>query len=392
MKNCILSVVIPAFNVEKYIERAVSSVKKQSYDDIEIIIVNDGSTDKTGQIINRIACEDKRINVFHIKRTGSISARRYGLKNATGEYVTFVDSDDWIESDMYRKMLDKAFSLDVDLVTSGLCYDYLDGKQNFEKDLFEEGLYLKKETQKNIVTKMMYDFNYSRRGITSSVVNKLFRKVLLENIMDEIDTEITYGEDAAITYPFIMKAEKIFIFKDCWYHYCIRNNSLVNDFSIDTFSKIKIFYEFMRAYFERNKSYDCMKLQLEYYVRDLLSFAEYKLLNIPVENMKFIFPYECVNKGCKVILYGAGCVGISYYRSILAGNYVDIIAWVDKQYKKMQKAGFPVEDIHCINELNYDYIVIAIDNKKIAYEIKENLVQNMKVKEKCIIWKINKWK
>lgn len=100
-----ISVIIPIYNIEDCLERCVKSVINQTYKDLEIILVDDGSTDKSPEIVDRLALEDSRIKAFHKSNGGSSSARNLGIKNATGEYLGFVDSDDYIESDMYEKLV-----------------------------------------------------------------------------------------------------------------------------------------------------------------------------------------------------------------------------------------------------------------------------------------------
>lgn len=105
MRNPLISVIVPVYNIEKYLPRCIESIRKQTYNNLEIILVNDGSTDTSGTICDEFAKKDTRIRVIHKENGGSSSARNAGIENAKGEYLGFVDSDDYIESEMYEKMI-----------------------------------------------------------------------------------------------------------------------------------------------------------------------------------------------------------------------------------------------------------------------------------------------
>lgn len=104
MKEALISVIVPAYNIQDYIERCIRSIQNQTYQNIEILVVDDGSTDRTGEILDGLAVEDSRLRIFHKKNGGSSAARNMGIDNARGEYLAFVDSDDYIEEDMLESM------------------------------------------------------------------------------------------------------------------------------------------------------------------------------------------------------------------------------------------------------------------------------------------------
>ncbi|MBQ9140417.1 MAG: glycosyltransferase family 2 protein [Lachnospiraceae bacterium] len=119
MNTPLISVVIPVYNIEEYLERCVDSVCKQTYTNLEIILVDDGSTDNSGVLCDRLAKHDNRIKVFHKTNGGSSSARNLGIANATGEFVGFVDSDDFISSNMYELLYQAVKSYQADIAQVG---------------------------------------------------------------------------------------------------------------------------------------------------------------------------------------------------------------------------------------------------------------------------------
>lgn len=119
MNNNLISVIVPVYNLENYIERCLKSIQNQTYSNIEIIVVDDGSIDDSWNVINRIAKEDNRIIPVHKENGGVSSARMLGLDNANGEWIGFVDGDDEIEEDMYEVLINNAFECNADISHCG---------------------------------------------------------------------------------------------------------------------------------------------------------------------------------------------------------------------------------------------------------------------------------
>ena len=115
----LISVIVPIYHVEQYLEQCIQSIRNQTYKNLEIILVDDGSDDQCPQICDKHAREDKRIKVIHKKNAGQDSARKMGMSIASGNYIGYVDGDDWIEPVMYEKLLDYAHQYEVDVVESG---------------------------------------------------------------------------------------------------------------------------------------------------------------------------------------------------------------------------------------------------------------------------------
>lgn len=132
-EEILLSIIVPVYNIEEWLERCVSSICRQTYQNLEIILVDDGSKDRSGEICDRLAKEDRRIRVFHKENGGSSSARNLGIRNAKGAWLGFVDSDDWIEPQMYEKLLKAALSKGADIVQ--ISRDEIDEQGNRRPDV-----------------------------------------------------------------------------------------------------------------------------------------------------------------------------------------------------------------------------------------------------------------
>lgn len=382
----ILSVIVPIYNASQYLHECVESILNQTYKNLDIILIDDGSTDDSSEICDRLAETDGRIRVCHIENRGVIAARNYGVDRARGDIITFVDSDDWIEPDMYLHMLGVYDKYMPDIISSGIIYDDRHGNRTVECDLVLEGLYDREQIEKEIIPVMMYDIEVHRRAVVSSVCSKLIKKNLWKVSTREIDSEITYGEDAAVLYPCLAKAEKAFFINYAWYHYCINNSSMVHSFDLDSFGKIKCLMTYLEKIYNKLCIWPDMERQLKEYIKHFLYPAIENVYGIKLGEPMYLFPYELVRGNSRVVIYGAGKVGRSYMNNLSKTNYVDVVAWVDSAYDKLSSLKFQVNSPSIISAISFDFIVIAIEQKETAMNVWRSLV-SMGVGYNQIIWK-----
>lgn len=215
--NDLISVVVPAYNIENYIERCIKSILNQTYLDIEVIIVDDGSTDNTASIIDQYALKDTRIIPIHKKNGGVSSARTEGINRASGEWIGFVDGDDVIEENMYEVLINNAKKYNADISHCGYQMIFPDGHIDY--------YYNTKciEVQDN--TKALEEL-LSGRKIEPGLCNKLFKKSLFKDSIDyESLSKIKINEDLLLNY-YLFKNSNLTIYEDfCPYHYILRKGS-----------------------------------------------------------------------------------------------------------------------------------------------------------------------
>lgn len=208
-----VSVIMPAYNAEKSIESAIRSVVAQSYKNIELIIVDDGSQDKTGIIADTLSEEDERIRVFHIKNGGVSSARNLAIAKCTGEYVAFIDSDDTMYPEMLSKMV-KAMKENVDLVCAGFMAVSQSGMDLFAQQPFDRR-----------VDRDHYDeaiAELQEKKALNSLWNKLFRYSVIKMNKLEMDPSVKMGEDLLFIIDYIRCIEKeINCISDIVYRYTL---------------------------------------------------------------------------------------------------------------------------------------------------------------------------
>lgn len=217
-----ISIIVPIYNVEKYLEKCIKSIVSQTYKDLEVILVDDGSNDNSGKIADAWAIKDDRIKVIHKKNGGLSEARNSGMKIATGEYIGFVDSDDWINCKMYEILMENLNQYDADISVCSF-------KKVYENKVVE---------QSKVIDKKIYKFNaeealedlINEGKLKQIVCNKLYKKKLIDNVYFE------YGkihEDEFWTYQVLSKTNNIVYTERQLYYYLQREGSIMNkSFSI----------------------------------------------------------------------------------------------------------------------------------------------------------------
>lgn len=259
-----LSVIVPVYNTEKYLRECVDSILAQSFTDFELILVNDGSTDRSGAICDEYASKDKRIRVLHQQNGGVTNARKSGVRYACGTYFSFVDSDDWVHSEMFERMIEKAVNTEADIVICDVCLEYGSRTETLSS-LPEEGHYQKSELRDKIYPTMLMDVRFQRPGILGSSCNKLFSRRVLEQVFWQVDDGFVYAEDALFSYAALLCSDSIFVLRQTLYHYRQHSESAMHQYNGK-----KCYANALRSYyayqeFLQNRGFDIAK-QLSAYI------------------------------------------------------------------------------------------------------------------------------
>ncbi|MCI8373939.1 MAG: glycosyltransferase [Lachnospiraceae bacterium] len=368
-----ISIIVPIYNIKAYLPQCIESLLYQTFSDMEILLVDDGSTDGSGKICDEYAQKDSRIRVLHKKNGGLVSARKAGLSMAKGEYIAYVDGDDFIEPDMYERMYRTMKEQDVDVVMCGRYEDTGDVSRKVFHGI-PEGRYGKEGLIRDVYPQMIAKEAFFEWGIFPSVWDKLFRRECLEQFQMEVDDRIVMGEDAACVYPCLLHAESIYILQECLYHYRQTVSSMVKkipDCETER-EQFRIFYQTINKSFERDIEIFDLRQQWKKYVLFLMvprSDGLYK----GYEELDYLFPFPKVKKGTDIILYGAGTYGQRLYRYLKRTGFCRVEAWVDQNYKQLQAMGLPVENPIVISDVPNAAIVIAntfeISRKKLYQEL-----------------------
>lgn len=218
-----ISVVMPVYNTELYLNRALKSVLQQRYDDIEIVLINDGSTDGSDTICKYFSKKYDNIKYYSIDNCGVAGARNYGIEHATGEYIGFVDSDDQIENDMFEKLLLALEECDADI--AACAYDKITAQG---KTLFS--LKYHKNKERHVIDSYNVNMAYILTYGTDILPNKLFKKEIFSNF--RLSDGKTYEDIMAIP-ELVKSAKRIVHINDVLYHYILRSDNITSDSSID---------------------------------------------------------------------------------------------------------------------------------------------------------------
>lgn len=242
----LLSIIVPVYNIEQFLEKCVDSILAQSFTDFELILVDDGSTDGCGAICDRYADLDSRVLVIHKENGGLVSARKAGLAVASGTYVSYVDGDDWIDRDIYRYMISNAQTYNCDLVMCDVEHEHNKKKiRNFTAETLETGYYGREELEEKIFPIMLYGGTFYYFGIYPVIWNKLFRRDMLISHQFAVDDNIKTGEDAACVYPYLLEAKSMYFMKDQFlYHYRHSSVQMTASYDNDSFNRFKSLYNF----------------------------------------------------------------------------------------------------------------------------------------------------
>lgn len=217
MNTAKISVIVPAYNIEEYVERTVKSICDQTYQNLEIILVDDGSKDNTGKILDKLVLQDKRIKVIHKENGGVTRARLCGVEASTGEWIGFVDGDDFIEPHMYEMLINNAIRYTADISHCGYQMvfpsrvDYYYGTGRLVEQDHKTGI------------KDLLEGNFVEPGVW----NKLYNKRLFHELMEksQMDFSIKNTEDFLMNYYLFSKADKCVFSDECPYHYLLRQGS-----------------------------------------------------------------------------------------------------------------------------------------------------------------------
>lgn len=377
-----ISIIVPIYRVEEYLTECIQSILNQTYQNLEVILVNDGSPDGCPDICERFAKQDSRIKVIHKENGGLVSARKAGIAASSGKYIGYVDGDDWIESDMYEKMYESIKRYDADVVATGHYRDL--GKNNtIVTNGLPSGVYEGELIRKIVLNKLLYTGEFYQYGLRVNLWNKLFKRELILPSQYAVSEKINYGEDVACILPVFLSSQCVVVDNTPYYHYRQRPGSITKRYCKNEIDSIKILFQYLYGCISKSKSFSSLLKQLYY-------FIFYKILYRCPEVFwtdNSLKPFDCVPENSRIILYGAGDFGRALYTSIININFCQVVLWTDRFAESYVSQGLPVNNIDLIGKLDYDYIVMAVANlSKTAKKDTINLLLKNKVEPERIVW------
>ena len=433
-----VSVIVAVYNTERFLKQCMDSIVNQTLRDIEIICVNDGSTDDSLMILNKYAESDDRVQVYTKENEGlgGASARNYGLERAQGEYISILDSDDFFELDMLEKAVKRAESTNADIVVfGGYEYDERNGNTYTVASILGE-----KEIP-DIEVFSYHDCADDIYQLTQGMAwNKLFRKSFLKKHGLRFQ-KVKYTDDAYFTFAHMALANRITVLKEylCYYRINSGNSQTdgLNHYPDSAYipyielkksliewgiypdvkrSFVNCATSFLRYFYDKITSYesfsylhnkyrdeifkelDIADTKKEYFYdkrvwlwsRQVMANSSGEILlqaarsygsDVTTGILRFQFPYERIERESKIVLIGAGIMGRHYYSQLMLSGYCDVVCWAEQENPFDHKYISKLEEVR---QYKFDYAVVAYVQQKLI-EPALAILQDMKIPENKII-------
>jgi len=256
MENPILSIIVPVFNVEKYLHQCVDSILTQTFSNFELILVNDGSTDGSGKICDYYVNHDNRVQVIHKSNGGHTSSRNAGMSIAKCDYIGFVDSDDWIDPNMYQYLMNAIQTYQADIAICDACFVTVSGKMTTLNN-FQPGFYDKNKLMSHFYPTMLYEGYLNKIGIQPALWNKIFKRKIIEENLKMVDEQILTGADMACVYPSFLDAKSIIVIDEQPLYYYRQNvMSVTQSYKVDYLNRSLLLYNNLQKVSKKKNVYD----------------------------------------------------------------------------------------------------------------------------------------
>lgn len=374
MNDIKISVIIPVYNETYYLDICISSICNQTYRNLEIIIVDDGSSSPCYEMCDNYSKQDSRIKVIHKKNGGSLSARKEGIKSATGDYITFVDSDDWIELNFYKEMANIAKKDNSDIITASNYYkDYSNGQCIEVYNNKRCGFWTSNEFEKEVFPYFIKTDSFFETEFPIAVWTSLFKREFCCFIIEKVGNNIKTSEDYVLLMIAFLNAKTFSSTLYRGYHY--RSNINSKTYTLKNVKElIQPVYEIVdHAIIQSNYNHDILRQKNRLFIFHTLMLKDYKeILN---REKDFLFPYSRIKKGSRIFIYGAGQLGKQIYNAVKISKDYKIIGIADRNWQLYRRQGLDAitpKEILC---QEYDYIIIAITYENIRNQVKKELIK-----------------
>lgn len=385
--SCLVSIIVPVYNIEKYLGACIDSIVNQTYDNIEIVLVDDGSNDSSRDICNLYAENDKRIKVIHKKNEGLVEARKTGLKACNGAYIMPVDGDDYIESTIVEKMIEIALNKSCDIVQCGTFVDYLNGDRRVVDDVVPEGFYDLTDNECSLykyLFKNEEDYTFGR--IRSNVWSTMFTREIVYDIQMNVPSDIVNGEDDACFYPCILTAKSFYKLAEPLYHYRRHSEAMTKVKACYHVADVLKLDEYIMPFVERHPAREIIYSSFKREILSRLNYHAFMDWNFGYQP-NYLIPYDILPSKGRFAVYGAGDVGKSYISQIKEREdlSLEFVLWIDKE-NGYSLYGYDVMPIEELKKKDVDFILLAAVNELTANSMKHAL-KLYDIEENKIFWK-----
>lgn len=241
LNNPLVSIIVPVYNVQNYIEQCLASLVEQSYENIEIILVNDGSTDNSLAICNTFGAKDSRIKIINQDNAGVNQARINGFRRSTGDYIMFVDSDDYVSTDIVYLMTEVVKEFNVDLV-SCQHYDVVNNVINPSIIRPSLGYYNRERIDSLLKDKFLHDSSINLAGMTGFLWGRLFKRDYMKSAL-EAGRDLIYCEDQVALFDALCKIKSMYVMDKWLYYYIQHTNQATRSYNKSYWSNFELYFD-----------------------------------------------------------------------------------------------------------------------------------------------------
>lgn len=371
-KLSLISIIVPIYKIERYIGYCIESILRQTYQNLEIILVDDGSPDLCPQICDIYAQKDSRIKVIHKANGGLVSARKAGLSIAKGDYIGYVDGDDWVAPDFCEALVNEAEINKADIVAAGRSRDLFNKIEQF-LDNIPIGFYFG-EKLNDLRTGLISYGAFYKPGVSTYVWNKLFKRDFIFTLQNSVDERISLGEDGAVTFSALMSCNSLSVIDNCSYHYRQREDSMLKKST--SYEKeaiqLKLLHSHLSAYAQKDASCYNYRQQVDDYILSIYIIRSGAVITATDGRKLCAYNADLENKD--IVIYSAGTFGQQLINRFAENAHCNVVGVVDDDYWEYRRCCINVDPVEDIGKFKYDYILIATVDGDVANKAKTRLL------------------
>ncbi len=366
----LISVIVPIYDLAPYLYQCVDSIRRQTYSNLEIILVDDGSTDAAPELCESFRKADSRVRVITQSNRGLVAARKAGLAAARGSYVFYVDGDDWLDLGCLEHYHQIATCHRSDIVIGNHKREFLGTFERVE-NLIPPGAYSARRLREEVLPTMIYAGSFFQHGIKTFSWGKLYRKQTIEALQQRVPDGITFGEDAALVYPAILQADSIYLTDIAAYNYRQRANSILKSTAVDSQASNRIARAFTYLTVALGAADDVrygLLAQLQAYFVSLLLIRNGAFIG-DCDTYQRCKPFGEIEPGTKVCLYNSGSFGQHVYRHLRESPWLQFVGWFDRDFRESRLLNMDVHDPATLAEHDFDLILVPSYDPAIQADI-----------------------
>lgn len=379
----LVSIIVPVYNMEQYLRKCIDSAIGQTYTNIEIILIDDGSSDKSGDICDEYSSRNRNIKVIHKHNQGLVRARKDGLDASSGVFIVPLDADDWIEPSMIEQMINKMVDNKIDMAQCGLMWEYTDGKSVLNDDIIRERMY-DLDVADNDIYKNLFvmEGNHSENGMRLNICSCVFARELIMASQRCILDELCNGEDDALFFVAMLQSKRFYKFEYPYYHSLVRIGSMSRSAKMFNPDQVFMIERVVRPFLDSHKHKNSLESLFNRYLLNLLNLYARMWWKCAYRKMFSIDISEVPLKS-RIVIYGAGEAGQSLY--YMYKKIYNVVGWIDE--KKKVSCGVKLGRVDSILNLDFDYVVLASAKERILDDMYNKLLELGISKKKIIMRK-----